>query len=51
VSPVETRDDIVQRQTHLILVESKDALHHGSRSGVSVLEAFLSRDKKSGDDP
>ena len=51
VPPVETRDDIVQRRPHLILVEGKDASQHGSRSGVLVLEPFLSGDEKPGDDP
>jgi hypothetical protein len=41
VPPAEPRDDVVQRRTHLILVEGKDAFQHRSRSGVLVLEPFL----------
>ena len=50
VPTVEPRDDIVQRPTHLVLVEGKDALQHRSRSGVLALEPFLTGNEKLGDD-
>ena len=51
VTPVEAGDDIVQRRAHLVLVEGKDALEHGSRAGVLVLEALLPGHEEPGDDP
>ena len=50
VPTVETGDDIVQRPTHFVLVEGKDALQHRSGSGVLALERFLTGDEKLGDD-
>ena len=51
VTPVEARDDIVQRRAHLVLVEGKDAPQHSSRAGVLVLEPFLPGHEEPGDDP
>ena len=50
VPTVEPGDDIVQRPTYLVLVESENALQHCARSGVLTLETFLTGDEKLGDD-
>jgi hypothetical protein len=50
VTPVETDDHIIQRRTHLVLVESQDASQHCAHSRILVLETLLPWHEQSGDD-